>query len=75
MFKTNELCTFFVLQLQGLSRTRDGLLITEVDLNMCRQIKDKWGFRMTQRLPLYAEALKEAVRPDYQPQVVVDKTA
>lgn len=27
---------------QGLSRVRDGLLIAEVDLNLCRQIKDKW---------------------------------
>ncbi len=26
----------------GLSRTRDGLLVTEVDLNLCRQIKDQW---------------------------------
>merc|ERR1712025_1550931 len=31
----------------GLSRTRDGLLIVQVDLNLCRQIKDKWCFRMT----------------------------
>jgi beta-ureidopropionase len=30
----------------GLSRTRDGLLVTEVDLNLCRQVKDKWGFRV-----------------------------
>ena len=30
----------------GLSRTRDGLLVTVVDLNLCRQIKDKWCFRV-----------------------------
>ena len=30
----------------GLSRLRDGLLVTEVDLNLTRQIKDKWGFRV-----------------------------
>lgn len=54
---------------QGLSRNRDGLLITEVDLNLCRQIKDHWGFRMTQRLPMYADALAEAIKLDYQPQV------
>lgn len=33
--------------LQGLSRNRDGLLFTEVDLNLCRQIKDYWGFRVS----------------------------
>ena len=27
---------------KGLSRTRDGLLVTEIDLNMIQQIKDKW---------------------------------
>lgn len=32
-----------------LSRTRDGLLITDLDLNMCRRVKDIWGFTMTAR--------------------------
>lgn len=56
----------------GLSRTRDGLLFTEVDLNLCRQVKDRWGFRMTQRLDLYAGSLSAAIQPDYQPPVVKD---
>lgn len=30
----------------GLSRSQDGLLIAEIDLNLCRQIKDVWGFRV-----------------------------
>lgn len=55
---------------QSLSRTRDGLLVAEVDLNLCRQIKDKWGFRMTQRLELYAESLTKAVQIDYKPDIV-----
>ncbi|XP_014664061.1 PREDICTED: beta-ureidopropionase-like [Priapulus caudatus] len=54
----------------GLSRTRDGLLVTELDLNLCRQMKDGWGFRMTQRLNLYAESLTEAIKPDYKPPIV-----
>lgn len=33
----------------GLPRDRDGLLITEVDLNMCRQERDIHTFRMLQR--------------------------
>jgi hypothetical protein len=29
-----------------LSRVSDGLLVAELDLNLCRQVKDKWGFRV-----------------------------
>jgi len=57
----------------GLSRLNDGLLVAELDLNLCRQVKDTWGFRMTQRLDLYAKALTEAVKEDYTPQVVEDR--
>ncbi|XP_064618812.1 beta-ureidopropionase-like [Lineus longissimus] len=54
----------------GLSRTRDGLLITEMDLNLCRQTKDKWCFRFTQRLELYATSLTDAVKQDYKPPII-----
>lgn len=30
----------------GLSRTRDGLLVVEMDLNLNRQICDKWSFKV-----------------------------
>ncbi|MBN3286849.1 BUP1 ureidopropionase, partial [Polyodon spathula] len=30
----------------GLSRTRDGLLVVEMDLNLTRQISDKWSFKV-----------------------------
>ncbi|XP_045596026.2 beta-ureidopropionase [Procambarus clarkii] len=56
----------------GLSRTHDGLLVCEMDLNLCRQMKDRWGFRMTQRLDLYTGSLSAAIQPDYQPPVVKD---
>lgn len=54
----------------GLSRDTDGLLIAEVDLNLCRQVKDKWGFQMTQRLPLYVKTLTEAIKEDKKRQIV-----
>ncbi|XP_047996044.1 beta-ureidopropionase-like [Leguminivora glycinivorella] len=54
----------------GLSRVKDGLLIAQMDLNLCRQVKDKWGFTMTQRLDLYAESLAKAIKPDYKPQII-----
>ncbi|KAK7319490.1 hypothetical protein RJT34_04211 [Clitoria ternatea] len=56
----------------SLSRHRDGLLITDMDLNLCRQVKDKWGFRMTSRYELYAETLAHYVKPDFEPQVISD---
>lgn len=56
----------------GLSRTRDGLLVSEIDLNHCRQVKDVWGFQMTQRLEEYAKALTEAAKPGFQPQIIKD---
>lgn len=54
----------------GLSRVNDGLLVAEFDLNLCRQVKDKWGFRMTQRLDLYSRSLERAIQPDFKPQIV-----
>lgn len=56
----------------GLSRTRDGVLISEIDLNHCQQVRDKWGFQMTQRLKEYARALTAASSPNFQPQVIAD---
>ncbi|XP_055387491.1 beta-ureidopropionase-like [Condylostylus longicornis] len=57
----------------GLSRVKDGLLIAEIDLNLCRQTKDHWGFRMTQRLPLYAESFTAAAKSDFRPQIIKEK--
>lgn len=54
----------------GLSRVSNGLLIAEMDLNMCRQVKDVWGFQMTQRLDMYAKSLTDACAPDYERQII-----
>ncbi len=54
----------------GLSRTHDGLLITEVDLNMARQIKDKWGFQMTGRHDMYAKLLTEYSKGTFNRQII-----
>jgi len=55
----------------GLSRVRDGLLVAQMDLNLCRQVKDKWMFQATQRLKLYADSLQRVVYDaDYEPQIV-----
>lgn len=54
----------------GLPRTANGLLIAELDLNLCRQVKDHWGFQMTQRLEMYADFLRAAISPEFVPQVI-----
>ncbi len=56
----------------GLSRTRDGVLVSEIDLNHCRQVRDKWGFQMTQRLREYGELISYAASPNFRPQVIAD---
>jgi len=58
----------------GLSRTGDGLLIAEIDLNLNRQVRDRWCFQMTQRLSDYAHFLSEAVKADFQPHRITDPT-
>ena len=69
---TNEERLFFLFE--GLSRIRDGLLVAECDLNLCRQMKDKWGFRMTQRLDLYADSFARVIRPDYKMDIIKDSS-
>ncbi|XP_027023198.1 beta-ureidopropionase [Tachysurus fulvidraco] len=54
----------------GLSRTQDGLLIAELDLNLNRQIADKWNFKMTGRHDLYAKELTKVVQHDFKPNIV-----
>jgi len=56
----------------SLSRIDDGVLIAELDLNLCRQVSDHWGFRMTQRLDTYVREIDEYLKSDYQPPVVRD---
>ncbi|XP_027552702.1 beta-ureidopropionase isoform X1 [Neopelma chrysocephalum] len=54
----------------GLSRTREGLLVVEMDLNLCRQVGDKWNFKMTGRYEMYAEELAEATQPYFVPNII-----
>ncbi|KAK6058547.1 hydrolase, carbon-nitrogen family [Cooperia oncophora] len=46
-----------------------GVLVVELDLNLCRQTKDSWGFRMTNRLDLYADSFTKAAQPYYKPDI------
>ena len=57
----------------GLSRVRDGIAIAEADLNLCQQVRDSWGFRMTARYEDYAALLNDYVEPGFEPQVIGDR--
>lgn len=40
----------------GLSRNRDGLLVAELDLNLCRQMNDIWNFKVGPRAFPYSHS-------------------
>ena len=56
----------------SLARHKDGLLVADCDLNLCRQTKDKWGFQMTARYEMYAKFFSDFVQPGFKPQVIRD---
>jgi beta-ureidopropionase len=58
----------------SLSRVRDGLSVSEVDLNLVKQVRDKWSFQMTARYDMYATLLAKYIDPKYVPQVIRDPT-
>lgn len=41
----------------GLSRNKDGLLVAELDLNLCRQVNDIWNFKVGPQVPCCCPAL------------------
>jgi beta-ureidopropionase len=57
----------------SLSRSKDGVLVAELDLNLCRQVRDRWGFQMTARYEMYAELLNRYIKPDFEPQIIKDE--
>lgn len=69
-FASISLLIRMLLLQQALSPSKNGLLITEVDLNLCRQVKDHWGFRLTQRLAEYGRDFARASQSDCQSQIV-----
>ena len=54
-------------------RGKDALVVADCDRNLCRQVRDWWGFQATARLPLYAALLARATAPGFVPQIVRDQ--
>ncbi len=57
----------------SLTRLRDGVVIASIDLNLCRQVRDVWGFQMTARYDRYAALLSRYVKTDFIPQRIKDR--
>ncbi|KAG2385665.1 hypothetical protein C9374_003480 [Naegleria lovaniensis] len=55
-----------------LTRLGDGLLVAEIDLNLNRQVKDKWMFQSTSRYEMYAKELNDFIKPTFKRQIVRD---
>jgi len=49
--------------------------VAQVDLNLNQQVTDKWGFRMTNRVDMYATALADVTKESFQPNVVYEKSS
>ena len=47
-------------------------MVAEMDLNLCQQVRDKWGFRMTARYDMYAKLLTSYIDQGYEPQIIRD---
>ena len=54
----------------GLSRTQEGLLVAEIDLNQIRQIRDYWTLRMTARLDMYRDVLTNVCSDNFKPKII-----
>ena len=49
-YEENVLYLVILISSQGLSRVRDGVLVTELDLNLQQQIRDKWCFQVQEHV-------------------------
>lgn len=55
-----------------LSRTKAGLIVAEVDLNLLRQVRHSWNFHMCARWPDYVKMYTEQAQVDFKPPIVRD---
>jgi len=55
-----------------LSRTRAGVLIAEIDLNLIRQVRQTWNFHMCARWPDYVKMYTAQIETDFKPPIIRD---
>lgn len=70
-YGSSYICTPDASRTPGLGRSRDGIEIAKVDLNLCQETKDKWGFHMTGRYGDYAKLLSSFAKEGaFTPQII-----
>lgn len=55
---------------QSLSRNRDGILLADLDLNMCKEMQQQFGFHESQRLSYYKNNWLNAANLSFVPQII-----
>ncbi|XP_055316237.1 beta-ureidopropionase-like isoform X2 [Sitodiplosis mosellana] len=58
---------------KSLSRHRDGMLYAELDLDLCKQMREKCGFHESHRLSYYKNKWIQAADTSYIPQIIPQK--
>jgi len=58
---------------QGLSRTKEGLLVVSIDLNQCVRIADRWCFKMTGRYGEYGDLLKNYASHEFRRNIIKEQ--
>lgn len=56
----------------ALSRTKAGVLVAEIDLNLSRQVRNTWGFQIRARADDYVKMYTEQQKVDYQLPIIRD---
>lgn len=59
----------------SLPRTKDGVCVAEVDVNLVRQVREKWMFQATGRFADYGKLLTRYCKPDFKQQIIRDRSA
>lgn len=58
------------MQFQSLSSVRDGVLYAEIDLNLCGEMNESFGFQQSHRLQYYKNKFKYLAGIDSIPQII-----
>lgn len=59
---------------KGLSTVRDGILFAELDLNLCQQMKEAFGFDQSQRWSYYNNKWIAASELSFKPEIISEST-
>lgn len=62
--------SFMFSSLQSLSTVRDGILYAELDLNLCKKMRETLGFNQSQRVSYYQNKWIQISDTSFVPQII-----